>query len=427
VTTRLTENIKKPAFPFLPLTGDKIPYILDENLRFRPEPGCDDGPPANPWDKCWTEPEPWAPEPPRSQVLLFEQYVNNIKELGLDEWPEDPYLEYLTHSCISIEDRTPKFDLEREILASKICRKGCVSLYEPESTNSYYKVLHCMRWWCFFCGGKGKKIHKKRKRRVFRKLNSGWYPVNRAEIRAAAGKYNLMQFVFTVPEKDRYKFMSWEGLNKLSGVVKRMMKDFFPGSRVLVYIHIVGDKDPSKFNIHINVHIFEPKKNGRRLKLTPEKLIAISDRWARGLRRLGCSGIHGRGEDMPGVTVNYKYNYAKGIRQVLHKIRYMTRPLAPEHLKLWRQDVDGQKMIDLCVRELKGFQFLRSWGKWARNKYSDTENVKQEVEDTVGRELKFAGYVSMSVILEKLKAGRLEKIDEDLYVERSCLNRNRSP
>ncbi|GAI68631.1 unnamed protein product [marine sediment metagenome] len=137
--------------------------------------------------------------------------------------------------------------------------------------------------------------------------------------------------------------MSWEGLNKLSGVVNRIMKEFFPGSRVLAYIHTVGDQDLSKFNPHINVHIFEPKKNGGRLKLAPEKLIAISDRVARGLRRLGCSGVHGRGEDKPGVTVNYEYSYAKEIKQVMFKIEYMTRPLGPEHLEAWRQDTDGQR------------------------------------------------------------------------------------
>ncbi len=175
------------------------------------------------------------------------------------------------------------------------------------------------------------------------------------------------------------------------------------------------------------MHIFEPKKAGGRLKLTPGKLVAISDRWARGLRHLGCSGVHGRGEDIPGVTVNYEYQYARKVEQILHKIKYMTRPLSPEHLEAWRQDIDGQKMIDFCVRELKSFRFLRGWDRWGRKKYSDKENIKQEVEDVIGRELEFKDYVSMSVVLEKLKDGIVEKIGEDLYVERSRLNRNRSP
>jgi len=424
---KLSPDAKKSAFPLSSLSMDEFHYILDENLCFRPEPGFDDGPPADLSDKCWKMPEPWAPELPPEQLPLIEQYINDISDLGRDEWQQEPYLEQLTHSCIPISEDTPEFDLEREISTSKFCRKGCLSLYDQESTSTYYKVLHCMKFWCWFCGGKGKKLHKRRKRCAYKKLNSGRYPANRAELRAAVGRWNLRQFVFTVPGIDRYEFMSWEGLNKLSGVVNRIMKEFFPGSRVLVYIHTIGDQDWSKFNPHINVHIFEPKKNGGRLNLAPEILIAISDRLARGLRCLGCSGIHGRGEDMPGVTVNYKYSYARKIKRILFKIKYMTRPLGPEHLEAWRQDKDGQKMIDLHIRELKGFQFLRSWGSWARNKYSDTEDVKQEVEDVAGRELEFTGYVSMSVILEKLKTGKVEKIDDDLYIERSRLTRNRSP
>lgn len=424
---KLSPDEKKPALFLSPLPEDKLTYILDENLQFRPEPGYDDGPPGGPLDKCCNGPDPWTPEQPISQLPLFPQYINNIESLEWDEWPPESYLDQLTHSGISTCDQTPEFDLESEISTSKICRKGCCSLYDRVSTNTYYKVLHCMRWWCSFCGGKNKKIHDRRKRYSYKKVNFGWYPENRAELRAAISKYNLRQFVFTVPKIDRFKFMSWDGLNRLAGLVNRMMKEFFPHSRVVAYIHVNSDRHPLEFNPHINVHIFEPKKEGRNLKLTPGKLVAISDRYARGLRHLGCSGIHGRGEDIPGVTVNYKYEYARKVEMILFKINYMTRPLGPEHLEAWRQSIDGQKMIDFCVGELKGFQFIRSWDRWARNKYSDTENPKQEVENLIGRDLRFEGYVSMSVVLEKLKDGKVEKIGEDLYVERSKLNRNRSP
>ncbi|GAI68592.1 unnamed protein product [marine sediment metagenome] len=424
---KLSPDEKKSALFLSPLQGGKIPYILDENLRFRPEPGFDDGSPAGPLDKCWNDPEPWAPETPPEQLPLIEQYINDISDLGRDEWLQESYLEHLTQTHIPICDETPEFDLKSEMSTPEKCSKVYNSLYARLSTNLYHVLLHCMKFWCEKCGGKKKKIHKRRKKLTYRKINRGKTIMNRAEIRAAAGRWVIRQFVFTVPEKDRYRFMSREGLNKLFGVARRTIKDLFPGSRVHAYMHTVGDKDLLKFNPHVNVHIFLPKGEGVKLKLSPEILDAVKDRFARGLRNLGCSDIRGPGESITGKMVDVHYSYASKGRKVLHKINYMTRPLGPEHLEAWRQNIDGQKMIDLHVQELKGFQYMRSWDRWAGCNYYDTESTIKEVESVIGEPVEHIGFTPASDIQKMITAGILEKIGEDLYMQRSKVKRNRSP
>lgn len=424
---KLSPDEKKLTPPLFPLPGDRIPYILDENLRFRPEPGFDDGPPAYPWDECWNEPDPWAPQLPEGQPPLPLQYTNDINDLGWDGGGSFPYLDYLTLTPISILDEEPKFDLEGEISVSKRCSKVYTSLFGNCSGDVYRSLLCCMRFWCEICGGKKKKLHKRRKKSMYKKINRGVTLKNLAEIRATAALWVVQQFIFTVPDWERWRFASREGLNQLNGVVRRIMRELFPGSCVVIYIHTTGDKDFSKFNPHINVQIFHRKEEGVRLKFTPGELIAIDDRWARGLRRLGCSGIRGRGENIAGKMVDVKYRYARSVRKVLHMINYMTQPLGPKHLKAWQQDDDGQEMIDLHVRGLKGFQFMRNCDRWANCNYYDTEDTVKEVESVIGEPVTFIGYTSASDVREMLKAGKLEKIGEDLYVERRQRTRNRSP
>ncbi|GAJ18577.1 unnamed protein product, partial [marine sediment metagenome] len=203
------------------------------------------------------------------------------------------------------------------------------------------------------CGGEGKKVHKRRDSRMYKKINGGKLPEDFEALFRVADSWLVRQLVFTVPGKDRHLFASSDDLNRLSDVVKRVTKAFFPDSRVLAAVQTIGDKDLCKFHPHLHVLIFERKRPGLKYKITPERLSSVKDLYATGLRRLGCSDVRGPGEAIAGKRVDVHYNYASDGAQVLKKIRYLNRPLGPEHLAAWRQDVDGQAMIDLHVRELK--------------------------------------------------------------------------
>ncbi|MBA7577110.1 hypothetical protein ES708_18956 [subsurface metagenome] len=423
----LSPDTKKPAELSFPFSGDKIPYGLDQNIRFRPEPGCDDMAPRKPLPRSDIIRDLRDLENRCRESQAYRKFVRKIKGLPVDERVKGAYLDYLTQTRISISDSVPEFDLDRELSTPVACSKVYNSLFASSSANLYHTLLHCMKFWCPECGGKDKKIHKRRERYMFRKMNRGRTPRNRAELRAAVARWLVRQLIFTVPGKDRWRFMSREGLNQLAGVARRAIKELFPGSRVEVYIHTVGDEDISKFNPHINVHIFLPRGSSFKLKISPAKLSAIKDRWARGLRRLGCSDVRGPGENIAGKLVDVQYKWASKPKEVMFKIEYMTRPLGPEHLTAWRQDPDGQKMIDLHVRQLKGFQFMRSWDRWAGCNYYDTEDAVKEVESVIGEPVEWIGYTSTSVVRDLIEAGKLEKVTDDLYIQRGPFTQARSP
>jgi len=423
----LSPAIKRDLPPFPPFSGGGIHPLFDQSVYFGPQSGTDDGTLVKTPSKGRFYANIKALENWHRERESYKDLVYKIKVSNIDEQLKTAYLERLTQTRISILDEAPEFDLKSEISASKICSTAYNSLFAPLSGDLYHTLLHCMKFWCPFCGGRNKKIHNRRKKLMLRKLNRGRVPKNRAEFRAVANEWLLRQFVLTVPEDDRFRFASREDINKLSGVARRTIKEFYPGQRVVAYIHTVGDDNPRKFNPHINVQIFYRKRDGVRLKETPEKLNAIKDRWARGLRRLGCSDVRGPGEDIAGKRVDVQYSFATKPRKVLFKIRYMTRPLGPEEFGAWHWDDNGKELMDLHVRQLKGFQFIRNWDRWAGCNYYDTEDAVKETESIAGEPLRFIGYTSPFTIKALFDAGKLAKIGKDLYRQRAEPVRNRGP
>ncbi len=424
---KLSPDEKKLASPFLSLPGEKISYILDENLRFRPEPGCDPEPVPEQLPLVMDDPEPWAPEQVPDQLPSVMEYTNDINDLGWNEGGVVPYLEDLTLTGIPVYLQSPEFDLKEEISTSGKCSKVYNSLFGRLSGDLYQVVLHCMKFWCDICGGWGKKIHKRRQKLMYKKTNRGRVVKNPAELLSILSKWNIQEIVYPLPKKDRYKFASWEGLNQIFGSGKRTTREHFPNSRVVAYMHTVGKYSPYEFHPHVHVVILTPKKEGVRLQRTKAELAALRDSWARSLRRLGCSDVRGPGENIAGKLVNLKYLYARNAARVLQKIKYECRPLGPKHLKAWQESPGGQEMVDLHVRELKGFQFIRNWDRWANCNYSDTEDAVKEFESVFGEPLEHIGYTPAFVVREMFKAGKLEKISEDVYVQRRHRTRNRSP
>ena len=401
--------------PFSPFPGGEIPYKLDQNLRYRSEPGCDDGPPVLPGSQCLNDPEPWDRDLANLQPSLFDQYANNINEIGLDDGEGSPYLDIKTLTPKPILEEVPKFNLQDEIDRANRCRKAVVALLEPKTTDIYYSVLHCMKFWCFRCGGKGGFIHKRRKGYMYRKINRGHRPKDNDELLKVAAGWEARYFVFPVPEKDRDLFKSWDGLNCLLGVTRRVIRKYFPGSRVTAVPHLFGKKDWVKYHPHVNVTIWYRKDEHVTRKLSHQFLDAMKDSYARGLRCVGCSGVRGPGETIAGKRVVMHYGFKWKPEKVLHLIRYVTRPLGAEHLKAWQASENGQGMIDLCVEQLKGFQFIRHWDRWANCNYQDTEDAVHETASLIGSPVIFAGHVPIERIDELVASGQVKKVGDDLY------------
>ncbi|MBI4689498.1 MAG: hypothetical protein HY754_04405 [Nitrospirae bacterium] len=206
---------------------------------------------------------------------------------------------------------------------------------DRDNTETWYRPVHCYKFYCPTCGGKHGELHKKRISDV----------LNRIILKG----YFIRQFVFTVPESKRQPFQSRKGLNALIRIVKRIIdKEFGKEKLMVMYIHLFGDRDKSKYHPHINVHMFE-KEGKQSWKLSEEKLKKIRERYNRAL-----TSYMKEKEILEVVNVNYSYRV--GIGKMLHSITYMTRPTDAGVL-----DVIDEKMKQFLLCELKGFQYIRGY------------------------------------------------------------------
>jgi hypothetical protein len=401
--------------PFYPFPGGEIPYKLDQNLRYRSEPGCDDGPKAFPWDESWNEPEPWDRDPVNLQPSLFDQYVNDINEIGLDDGEGSPYVQPLAQVRIPEPSAMPIFDMKSELSIIKRCRTAVASLYGMKTGSIYYAPMKCDRFWCPECGGRHGFIHERRKNSAYTKMNHGRLPKNRAERRKAVRGWLVGQGVFTVPADVPEKLMTREGVNEIFGAAKRTMKHFEPDTNMVAGLQVCGDKHPENLHIHTHVLTFHPRGEHPRLRITPERLASVKDIYAQELRAIGFEGVRGPGEAIEGKLVDVHYNFEFEIGKVLHLVNYATRPLGAEHLKAWQESEKGQEMIDLCVRQLKGFRFIRYWGKWAGCRYADKQDVIGEVRSVINEPVKYLGYIHMAALQGLIRSGKVEKRGRDLY------------
>lgn len=425
------ENIYFDRLITTPPDGE-FHYQLDQNLRYVPEPGYYDGPPVLPGSQCLNDPEPWDLDPANLQQNLFYKYIDDINDIGLDYDVGSPYVQPLAQVRIPDPSAMPKFNLSSELSIIKRCRTAVASLYGMKTGSIYYAPMKCERFWCPECGGKHGFIHERRKNSAYTKMNHGCLPKNRAERREVVQGFLVGQYVFTTPEVGREKFMTREGVSKIYDAVKRTVKAFEPHTDILSGLHPCGDKHPDKFHPQVHVLTFSRKGEHHRLRITPERLAAIKDVYAQELRDIGFDGVRGPGESIKGKLVDVHYSFAAKANQVLHLVNYVTRPLGAEHLKAWQESDNGRDMIDLCVRDLKGFRFIRYWGKWAGCKYADKQNVIEEVQSFINEPVKFLGHIHMADLQVLIRAGDVAKIGRDLYARpgpfsKNCLPQKRDP
>jgi len=285
------------------------------------------------------------------------------------------YLEYNAQTRGVLEKQNEIFDLHYQENLINVCGKSGIWLQGQVSENFYIKKIDCRKSWCPVCGGKGGKIHNSRLHAILS--------------RADFNKYNLRQFVFTVPESLRDFLTDRENLSKAIKSLKFVIEKFFGVPQfdkkgwvkryklekgVVCYFHAFGDEDPGVYKPHFNIHVFENKTV--KLKLEAAELELIKKCWLKELRKL----------DLKIDVVDVHYSFRNNVKKNVHSIKYMAKPWgAVDYAAI--NDLDLKKFL---VSEMSGFQYLRFWGSMANCKYRDEMTVPaqvQEVESQVGEKL----------------------------------------
>lgn len=344
-----------------------------------------------------------------AKILLSERISGRSIADSSDSVPESsPYLEYNAQSRGDLEETEERNKINNLRYAENVvnqCGKSSVWFKGVQSENFYVKKIDCRKPWCPVCGGKGGKVHNSRLHAILSRVNPE--------------KYNIRQFVFTVPDSKWLFFQTRENLSKLVAASKQTIEKFF-GEPVfdkyghvkkyklekgaIEYLHLFGET-AGEFKPHVNVHIFEDKK--ARLKIEPCVLEAIKKYW---LKRL--VAITG---DRKIESVDVHYSFRNNVKKNVHSIKYMCRPWSSADYAA----VQDEALKKLLVLDLSGFVYVRFWGAMANCKYKDEMSlpeVKEQVESVVGEKLQFLFFAPTDIELWKDK---LIEISDGLYVVRN--------
>jgi len=325
----------------------------------------------------------------------------------------------------------------RELQRSAACKRAVVLLRGVNSGHQYIRRLSCCKWWCPECGSymRGRRlikgeIQKERIKSVYARLNAG-YEVHDKEMLESLlktlSKVTVLQYVFTVPESERFRYMSKEGLNQLFCSAKKILTSTYANAGMISTMHVVGDNS-SKFHPHVNVLVFlqgdvrvMPREGTQDMMLEKIKM-----RWARAL--MG----HGSQIDLKakGFGVNVYKNFAKmhDVKRKLHMIKYITKPIDQKYMEKWINEED-HRMIAFTVRKLKGFRYVRYWGMLSNNRFEEWysrinegegEKMKgryrTEFENGAGEPLRVLGIFMMSFDdILKNPAFTVTKVGRDFY------------
>jgi hypothetical protein len=257
--------------------------------------------------------------------------------------------------------------------------------------EDYMNPIDCRKAWCPKCGGKGGKVHKARKKAIRDRID--------------IDRLNLRYLVLTVPERFRHLFMSRKGLNGLTRAARRLTGMAFGEKTGAAYSwHLYGDKDPWKFNPHLNVVV--PEEKSVKLKLSRADLDDIKTTWKRSLIGLGCVGIDA-------VDVFYEFRIKAAHKG--HLIKYVARPT-------W--DAETLNHVDeaeqwFLVLGLKGFRYVNFWGTLSNRLYRESmgqtiREAKQTAEELIGKKLHFRGVFPVNVEL-MLSNGHIVQVYDGLY------------
>jgi len=327
-----------------------------------------------------------------------------------DSAPEvAPYLEYNAQTRGVFLSDEYKRDFRYQENLVNVCGKSGIWLQGAVTENFYVKRIDCRKSWCPVCGGKGGKIHNSRLHAILS--------------RADFNKYNLRQFVFTVPASMRDFLANRENLSKAIKSLKSVIEHFFGEPQfdklgwvkryklekgVVCYFHAFGDELPGVYKPHFNIHVFESKTV--KLKLEAAELELIKKCWLKELRKL----------DLNIDIVDVHYSFRNNVKKNVHSIKYMAKPWgAVDYAAI--DDIDLKKFL---VSEMSGFQYLRFWGSMANCKYIDEMTVPAQVEEVESK----AGEKLISLFIAPYDAeawaGKVEDLGNGLFrvKKKDCIN-----
>jgi len=300
-----------------------------------------------------------------------------------------------------------------EFRKSSGCGKTAMKLEGVKTGSTFFKFIHCFRWFCEKCGSKGGRIHKKRLSRILQRVTKQIREISviqtcRETIRIGDGTLDLRQFVFTVPMELRKYFMTREDITALNRFPERIVNDDFHGCPSLRYFHAFGDKSKGVYAPHVNIHVFEIFK--KLLKIPIEQLQDIRKRYGLALKGYiyQVYKVKVPDEILNKIDIHYSYvegdkiyernifnkdlnEYEKvqveGHKLIIHRISYMSRP-CPGY-----KDLDSIKgdpdMLALFVVGMKGFHYITNCGSW-KMKDNDRKDEAREMEALAGESLRIA-------------------------------------
>jgi hypothetical protein len=256
--------------------------------------------------------------------------------------PRDPVslkdeFSYLDSICLGrggSYEKCGSTDVFEVLGKSACCGDTLVKLWNLEFEEYGYLPIDCKKWWCPVCGGKKGKIHNTRIVKILERVNFE--------------KNFLRQFVFTLPESVRFLFKTRKGLNSLIKLCVKIVKKYFPRKKLIMYLHINGDRDPGKFHPHVNVHVVEGVEGVSR-RISMDTLENIKSGYLKAVRAFL--------KDYTLEKIDVYYSYRVGKINMSHSIRYMLRPYAAAIV-----ESKDEVFKELAVMALQNFPSIRYYG-----------------------------------------------------------------
>jgi len=281
-----------------------------------------------------------------------------------------------------------------EEMKPKMCQKMLREFQGYKTGRKAWVLVSCGKQWCYHCGGVDGKIHQRRKATVLSQLK-----IDDIAIR---------ELIFSVPERFRWLFFSRKGINQLVKAVKRIKEKYYGKKETIVNIHLFGDYEvnPQKFHPHINLQIIEDKGSD----LFEKRLKEIKKTWIRALQHMGCEGLR---------TIDVKYYMVRERSELLKALMYMCRPHDVEHYENLSYEEKEFYMI-----EMKGFNFLRRWGKKDKEMPDLTEEkeIKEEIKKLkkyLGEDVRYNGEIKISEWSLTHEIGKdVIEIEKNFFIEK---------
>ncbi|MBA7536560.1 hypothetical protein ES705_28824 [subsurface metagenome] len=270
----------------------------------------------------------------------------------------------MTGHCVKIkggnsfsrDEETDKLEELREAWwHSNLCDKFANQFYGARTGKKVYGFMSCLRWWCDSCGRKGGRINLKRAARVRKALKLDLKDVL------------MRQAVFTVPQGDTEAFEARHALSALLRMAERVVKKQFPGLPCVAALHLFGKKSGIRYHPHVHILIFD--KRGQPFMLPVEDINRMREQWRRALQMY---------VKHPIKVVNWKLSWIEEPEKMLHRIRYLTRPMpGPAQYHSLGRDL---ALLHFLMVQLRGFMFIRYFNGCRMKGITDPTKADEERE-----------------------------------------------